>query len=87
MSHKNIDDIDKQRIDWDGPERFSDKCDNCGHSRADHLAVGVLRPVGARTCTVMLCEEMQTDTKNVDHKHTKDDCHLVECNCEQWEKS
>ncbi len=58
MSHKDFEAMDKQRIIIDGPERFSDKCATCGHSRSDHLVSGVRVPISGRNCRVPLPVEV-----------------------------
>lgn len=78
MSDKKPDDIDNRRLDYDGPERFSDRCANCGHTRADHLPKGIRTPVAGSICTVMICKS------EIPHKHSKRVCVSEQCSC-MWE--
>lgn len=54
MSFKNEEAADRIKVKWEGAERFSDTCVNCTHTRADHLPIGVMRPVSGGECRVPL---------------------------------
>jgi len=78
MSHERHEDMDDQRIVNDGPERFSDECAGCGHSRANHLPKGVRTPVSGRECRVtdvhiLTLEEVGEDTPFYFKSRGKDD--------------
>lgn len=79
MSDKEISDIDDRRFDWDGSERFSDRCANCGHTRSDHLPSGVMRPLGADSCKVNVRDDSPQFTQIA-----QKDRPMIVCPCNKW---
>lgn len=53
MSHKDLDELSRLRLTYDGPERFSDRCVGCKHPRAEHLARGITMPIAGGYCRRM----------------------------------
>jgi len=95
MSDREASDIDDQRLtrdaDRDGPASFADKCSDCGHSRADHLAIGTRNPAAATVpCAVAVCglKHVHHDVACPEdcedgHEHVEKACNPKQCDC-KW---
>lgn len=67
-------------------DSFSNKCGECGHSRADHMHnTGVLQTANTSDCNVKGCiiKPKQKEGGEYDHRHGKD-CMIGKCICPRF---
>lgn len=83
----DIENVLKQN--WDGPERWSDVCDGCGHTRAEHHdAPAYARPVGGGECHKMEIPPEWRAAAKLSGVYSADAANKakVNCDCDRWRR-